>query len=205
MLSRLSRLHRLKAVVTTNVDGLETDSRIPGFLADSKVLRLHGVVYELKCHGHTVPLTVEMANALADKQPVDLSNCAQCSKQEATGNNGRQHLKRSSATPPPAPPMRFFDDSEDIDLGDAEQAMFTDIFKVPHLPPLVFVIGSSLRNRDLKKALLGLVDFASIYIVDPLPNKNHKEFLRATIIRATADEWATRVNASLTEETSAIL
>lgn len=206
VLSRLERVRRLTAVVTTNVDGLETDPHNPEFLPEGKVLRLHGVVYEVKCTGHSVPLTVEMASALALDQPVDPPPCPQCPDKEAKKKNGREHLSRDSATYKPlVPAMTFFDHVGDTELGDAQQALFDKVFNpTPHLG-LFFIIGSSLRNACLKKALLKVQRSAKIYIVDPLHNTNHREFTEAVTICTTAEEWATRVGVYLSRQSTKTL
>jgi NAD-dependent SIR2 family protein deacetylase len=182
-------------VVTTNVDGLETDSRESDFLPEDKVLRLHGRLYELQCKGHTIPLTDEMATALANQQPVV---CDICEKEPATQANGREHLARPSADrKQPAPPMLFYNDPGDNSLGDADQEMFNSLFHGIQItkPDLVFVIGSSLTNAMLRNALSSLEN-ATIYIVNPSLNANNR-IPNAIVIQATADEWARRVNVYL--------
>jgi len=197
VLSQLFDAHRLGAIVSTNVDGLETDKRVENFLPESKVLRLHGRIYELECKGHTAPLTVEMARALAKRELVELPNCSQCTE-EGMKANERGHLKRRTAKQqPPAPAMRFFDDYGDLQLGDEEHTMFSDIFGGKLTPDLVFIIGSSLRSQDLRKALHKVKESATTYIVDSSPNQHHREFEDAITIHTTAEKWAARVDAHL--------
>jgi NAD-dependent SIR2 family protein deacetylase len=196
VLARLNSVCRLDSVVSTNVDGLETDASAEGSLPEDKVLRLHGRLYEVKCKGHTVPLTMEMALALAKQEPIDLSNCAKCNQDAALPNTGREHLARPSANRQPhAPPMAFYEDVEDTGLSDADQKWFDELFNGDRIPDLVFIIGSSLRGRDLKRALLGLT--VPMYIVDTSPSSHHRELKTATIIQTTAEEWAKRVNGHL--------
>lgn len=195
-LSRLNMALRLTAVISTNVDGFETDEREQNFLPEDKVLRLHGRCYQVQCNGHTVPLTREMAEILATHGSFDFTDCPKCAEVPER-STGREHLSRQAAARRlTMPDMAFFDDPTKNELGDEEQKRFDELFNGRLQPRLVFIIGSSLRNAALKQALQRLEN-ASLYVIDPHPNASHRALKGATILSITAEEWAHRILAHL--------
>jgi NAD-dependent SIR2 family protein deacetylase len=197
-LSKLNTALRLTAVVSTNVDGFETDERDRDFLPEDKVLRLHGRCYEVQCNGHTVPLTHEMADTLAVQGSFEFPDCPKCAELLERGTGYELLSKQAAARHLTMPDMTFSDDSVNNEIGGEEQAKLNELFFGKLQPRLVFIIGSSLNNALLMQAVQKLEN-ARLYVIDPHPSANQLALEGATIISTTAEKWARRILTYLSE------